>query len=399
MKFLDTSALKLNKESGIDFISLLSPSLEELSQKYHLTANFLCEVEANGSDLRMIACQNLPLSFFRSHNQNLKETIEDCFSRYPKPHVHSLKDSLVTVLCKLTSCTFSHKIIFIPILARAVRFVFIGFLADEEVKDVPDGLDEDLLNIINPVSLLVIGNSLELRLKTLESYVKEVGHDIASAVQATVAKLGLIYRGYFKGESILKKVKEAEEEIMSAYRVAENLGIVVDPDYNIQEGTDFNLIDAIKTAIEQYRSEANEHHVEIREDYDGISFIEVWGDRKAIESAVGQYLFNAIKYARGSSYVTVAAFQTHTEAYIRVTDLGIPLRKEEEEHIWDFGFRGQDALERHVNGSGIGLYTVKKIIKAHGGIVAAESSNKDPRIVTFSFKLLKKDILEKTKFL
>jgi signal transduction histidine kinase len=110
-------------------------------------------------------------------------------------------------------------------------------------------------------------------------------------------------------------------------------------------------------------------------------------------------LFNAIKYARGSSYVTVAASQTQTEAYIRVTDLGIPLRKEEEENIWDFGFRGQDALERHVNGSGIGLYTVKKIIKAHGGIVAAESSNKDPRIVTFSFKLLKKDILKKTKVL
>jgi hypothetical protein len=219
MKFSDTSALKLNEENGIDFISLLSPLLEELSQKYHLTANFLCEIEANGSDLRMIACQNLPLVFFRSHNEILKETIEDCFSHYPKPHVHGLKDNLVMVLSKLTHCTFSHKIIFVPILARAVRFVFIGFLADEEVKDVPDGLDEDLLDIINPVSLLVIGNSLELRLKTLESYVKEVGHDIASAVQATVAKLGLIYRGYFKGESALKKVKEAEEEIMSAYSI------------------------------------------------------------------------------------------------------------------------------------------------------------------------------------
>jgi signal transduction histidine kinase len=41
--------------------------------------------------------------------------------------------------------------------------------------------------------------------------------------------------------------------------------------------------------------------------------------------------------------------------------------------IWDFGYRGKLAKELHVNGSGIGLYTVKKIVSAHLGWTDAES--------------------------
>ena len=41
--------------------------------------------------------------------------------------------------------------------------------------------------------------------------------------------------------------------------------------------------------------------------------------------------------------------------------------------IWDFGMRGKKAKELHVNGSGIGLFTVKKIDRPliadeHGGV-------------------------------
>jgi len=66
----------------------------------------------------------------------------------------------------------------------------------------------------------------------------------------------------------------------------------------------------------------------------------------------------------------------------------MPLEEEEEElHMWEFGFRGKRALELHVNGSGIGLYTVKKIVLAHGGrywcTVAREAEN----VVTFLFAI------------
>jgi len=58
---------------------------------------------------------------------------------------------------------------------------------------------------------------------------------------------------------------------------------------------------------------------------------------------------------------------------VRVANRGIKLPQPPELHsIWDFGYRGREAKERHVNGSGIGLYTVRKIVTAHAGASFAE---------------------------
>jgi len=56
-------------------------------------------------------------------------------------------------------------------------------------------------------------------------------------------------------------------------------------------------------------------------------------------------------------------------------------------------------LERHANGCGIGLFTVKKIIIAHGGRVGYETNDVDEKCNTFYFEVPKKDLLKKTQLL
>ena len=78
-----------------------------------------------------------------------------------------------------------------------------------------------------------------------------------------------------------------------------------------------------------------------------------------MEQAVGQLLLNAIKYAYGQTVVEIALRQDAENAIVSVTNKGIPLPQGLElKDVWDFGFRGRSAKEYHVNGSGIGLYTV-----------------------------------------
>jgi signal transduction histidine kinase len=72
---------------------------------------------------------------------------------------------------------------------------------------------------------------------------------------------------------------------------------------------------------------------------------------------------------------------------------------DETDQIWEFGYRGEGALERHVNGAGIGLYTVKKIVSAHGGNVSARGRRTDPNIVTFTFSIPKEKFFDKPKLL
>jgi len=236
------------------------------------------------------------------------------------------------------------------------------------------------------------------RLRVLESYVKEVGHDIASSVQSTISKLRNISRGKLDFELSKIKAKEAEEEILSIYRVAENLGFVVDPNYNIKDGGDFNLYESISDVIKQFKSEADERHIEIVLRSSNL-LLNVWGDDKAIESAVSQYLINAVKYAHGSSTININIEEDDNNVTVIVINRGIPVHAAEVAKIWEFGFRGSNALDRHVNGSGIGLFTVKKIVTAHGGSVNIRVGGESRSITTFSFSIPKNNILAKTKLL
>jgi signal transduction histidine kinase len=72
--------------------------------------------------------------------------------------------------------------------------------------------------------------------------------------------------------------------------------------------------------------------------------------------------------------VNIFTAEREDDILIRVTNKGHPLPDEpERKQIWDFGYRGKAAIEKHVNGSGIGLFTAKKIVTAHLGWTNADS--------------------------
>ena len=106
------------------------------------------------------------------------------------------------------------------------------------------------------------------------------------------------------------------------------------------------------------------------------------GDAKAIEQCLGQLLIDAIKYAFGGTTIVISARDDGDFVLLSVSNRSILHPKDEElKRIWDFGFRGDAAKELHVNGSGIGLYTVKKIALAHYGTVTAEQTAQIPHFI------------------
>jgi signal transduction histidine kinase len=195
-------------------------------------------------------------------------------------------------------------------------------------------------------------------------------------VQATIATLRAISQGRIRGEGVPKKARSVEEEIMSAYRIAEGLGIAVDPNYQLREPDDYDLIDVLADVIEHHRAEAEERGNFIKLE-NNLRSVPMWGDRTAIEVALGHLLMNAIKYSFDGAYVTLKIALEDSQVVISVINTGLELPKGDEAHqIWDFGYRGKEARERHVNGSGIGLYTVRKIVARHNGVVTARTTNK-----------------------
>jgi two-component system heavy metal sensor histidine kinase CusS len=356
--------------------------------------------EVNSEPEAMLS-YNLDISSFKTSKRKiLKDFLEDCFAKYPHPHVHNIsKDLEGAILSVEPSLNISSKVVFMPLVYRRNRYSVLSFVKDNRIKKIPDDFMEEICDIIPFVYMVTEYQINEKNLKTLENFVKEVGHDIASSVQATVSKLRNISKGLYDSHQVIQKALEAKEEILNAYRVAENLGFAVDPDYNIKEGGIFDIVKSAEKVIQQYKSEANERNITIDLSADN-KCIEVWGDASGIESCISQFLINAIKYAYGSSeiYITISDFKASIK--LEVSNKGIPLKPQEIPYLWDFGFRGEEAYDRHVNGSGIGLSSVKKIITAHNGNVAAHPRSESLlNVSVFSFTIPKRQIAQKSKLI
>ncbi|MGI6415454.1 MAG: sensor histidine kinase [Thermoguttaceae bacterium] len=397
--FLRDRAIHSDTAETPDVSPFVESTFESFLCANTFCAGFLCAWNANKNSGGVVSACGIPAAPFRGAKQDsLDELIQECLRYHPEPHVHSIPSrsrQWADIASFVDTNAWQHRFVFIPAYARDLDFVFLCFAENGTEVDISPDLIAASSDCVNTVSFLLSASSLQKHLRTMEVYVREIGHDIASSVQAIVSKLRNVSRGLLTGPAALAKVQEAEAEILSAYRVADTLGITVDPDYNLSNGAEFDAVSAVFDVLALCRSEAEERHIELRTDFQHAT-MRMWGDEKAIQSAVMQLLINGIKYAKGSTYVSVRVSAAKGCIEFSVIDRGKPLDDDEKLHMWDFGWRGEKAKELHVNGSGIGLYTVRKIAAAHGGGIGARTYGD---VVTVFFSVPCGDVLKKSALL
>ena len=382
-----------NVDRASDIDGELRVGLQKVAKHNHLQAILVAEVDCSAETFEIVAGSNLPIAPFNGAEKfAVEDVLKECFRLHAKPHIHAIGDyALAQVVRKHSHSEHgTNRLWFIPFTCLDRQVVFLGFPGNDcLIKTIPDGLDKEVATLLLSRAMVTSHRAMADRLRVMEMFVKEVGHDVASSVQATIATLRNISQGRIRGDAVIRKAKQVEDEVMAAFRIADGLGIAVDPNYIIREPRDYDLIDVLNDTIEHHRSEADERRNSINLKTK-IRSIPMYGDRKAIEVALGHLLMNAIKYSFDDSYVSIIATQDSNEVSLRVTNKGLELPGGQERgRIWEFGYRGLGARERHVNGSGIGLFTVRKIVQAHLGKVTANSDPDDPSITRFVVTLPK----------
>jgi signal transduction histidine kinase len=100
----------------------------------------------------------------------------------------------------------------------------------------------------------------------------------------------------------------------------------------------------------------------------------VIGDPTALRSAVHNLISNAIKYGGEARWVRVSAKPlTHKATRITVEDRGLGIDAEDRKHIFEPFYRGREAVSRQIQGTGLGLHLVRRIVESHGGTVSVQS--------------------------
>ena len=103
----------------------------------------------------------------------------------------------------------------------------------------------------------------------------------------------------------------------------------------------------------------------------------VIGDATALRSAVQNLVANAVKYGGRDRWVGIRAQHVRerrrSEVRITVSDHGPGIPAADLPHIFEPFYRGSDAIERQIQGHGLGLSLVRRIVEAHGGRVSVST--------------------------
>lgn len=102
--------------------------------------------------------------------------------------------------------------------------------------------------------------------------------------------------------------------------------------------------------------------------------LSVIGDPDDLRMVISNLLDNAVKYSGDNLRITVTlATPTPETVWVRVQDRGIGIPRTQLKRIFSRFYRVQARGFKPVKGTGLGLYIVRAIARAHGGRVFAQS--------------------------
>ena len=135
------------------------------------------------------------------------------------------------------------------------------------------------------------------------------------------------------------------------------------------EKADCELVDLMQDAAMPFKALAVEKGIQLSLNLPDSGLV-VNCDPARIELALSNLLDNAIKYTPAGGVVEMGAEQSGGKVRVWVKDSGSGISPEDQEHIFDRFYRGQNASG---SGSGLGLSIVASMVQAHGGRVWCES--------------------------
>ncbi len=225
-----------------------------------------------------------------------------------------------------------------------------------------------------------LATELEFKNAELERFVYTVSHELRSPLVTTKGFVGLLQKNIEAGEldkimQDLEKISQATDnmgKLLEGLLELSRVGLVVNPP---QSGS---LKWVVEQAIDQVSDLLDQRGIRVEVDNNLPRF---WGDDMRMIEVFQNLLENSAKFmgSQPEPLIRVRASQTDDMIECSVEDNGIGIDPQYHHRIFNLFER----LDQEIEGTGIGMSLVQRIVAAHGGDIRVESDgdNRGCRIV------------------
>lgn len=212
--------------------------------------------------------------------------------------------------------------------------------------------------------------------KHYEDFISTVSHELRTPLTSIrgFAQTMLASWDRLDDESKKKFLKIIEEQSNRLINLVENILSAAKSDKETFVFKETDISPIINSAVSIVQNQYKNHSFKIEID---SKTPRILVDRDKFMQIMTNLIENAAKYSDDNTEITVkAGFCNNCESvFVKVTDTGIGIAKEDYDKIFTKFSRIDNPLTRKVQGSGLGLYITKNLVDKMKGTISVESSD------------------------
>ncbi len=235
-------------------------------------------------------------------------------------------------------------------------------------------------------------NRLFTRLQMLEDsrqeFVSNVSHELKTPITSMkVLAESLIMQEDAPVEMYRDFMVDISKEIERENKIITDLLSLVKMDKTAGDLniSSVNINELVEMILKRLRPIAESRNIELV--FESFRPVEAEVDEVKLSIAINNLIENAIKYNFDDGWVRVSLNADHRFFYLTVSDSGVGIPEELQEHIFERFYRVDKARSRETGGTGLGLSITRNAVIMHRGAIKVHSREREGATFTIRIPL------------
>lgn len=275
---------------------------------------------------------------------------------------------LMTILLSILLVLLFTKYIVQPItkLTEATKFIANGqyqVQLDKKRKD-------ELGNLLQ--SFLHMSEQLSFVDEKRKEFTANISHDIQSPLSNIKGYMTLLENEQATEEDTKHYLRTVHAEIDRLSSLTNRLLqlSIIDQQEQLMKVQTFNVNEQIEALLKHYHWQIQQKKLMISH---SLPQVTITADAELLNMVWDNLLSNAIKYTNEFGAIHIELSEQNQYVVVTFQDSGIGIKQEQQQQIFERFYRVDSARTRTVEGTGIGLSIVWRIVTLHQGHVEVES--------------------------